>query len=199
MTPAIAIFATTPLATASLAAAAEEGGFNPLDLSQASGLFWTCVIFLVALVPIWKMVMGPITKALEDRDEKAAAAVAAAAQSSRDAESARMAVESKLAEAQTEAAKLVDAARGRAEAVERQLKDEAAKQAAALVDRARSEIQSEQDKAIAAIRREVVDVSLSAAEKVLARKVDGSDDKRLVEELVAAAGRAGAADRGRGA
>ena len=72
------------------------GGFNPLDLSHGGGLFWTVVIFLVALVPIWKMVMGPITKALAARDDQAAAAIASAEKAGRDAEIARAAVESKL-------------------------------------------------------------------------------------------------------
>lgn len=176
----------TPFLALLSAAAADEASFNPLDLSHGGGLFWTVVIFAVALVPIWKIVMGPIAHALEARDERATQAVAAAAQASRDAEAARMAVESKLSTAQTEAARLVDAARDRAEAVERQLKEEAAKQATALVERARTEIKNEQEKALAAIRREVVDVSLQAAEKVIRRKVDGSDDRRLVEELVSA-------------
>jgi F-type H+-transporting ATPase subunit b len=166
---------------------AEEGGFNPLDLSQGGGFFWTVVIFAVALVPIWKMVMGPITKGLIARDERATAAVAAAAQASKDAENAKIAVEQKLAAAQMEAGKLVDAARARAEAVERTLKDDASKQAAALLDRARTEIRGEQEKAIAAIRREVVDVSMQAAGAVLSRKVDTNDDRKLVEELVSAA------------
>jgi F-type H+-transporting ATPase subunit b len=164
-----------------------EGGFNPLDLSQGGGLFWTVVIFAVALVPIWKMVMGPITRGMEARDEKVASAIASAEKASRDAEAARQAVEAKLKEAQVEAGKLVEAARGRAEAVERQLKEDAAKQANALIERARTEIQNEQDKALSAIRREVVDVTLSAASQVVKRKIDAADDRRLVEELVAAA------------
>jgi F-type H+-transporting ATPase subunit b len=159
-------------------------------------LFWTCVIFGVALFPIWKLVMGPITKGLTERDERVNAAVTAAAQASKDAESARVVVEQKLAAAQLEAGKLVEAARARAEAVERTLKDEASKQAAALLDRARTEIQNEQEKAIAAIRREVVDVSMQAAGAVLSRKVDATDDRHLVEELVGAAGRGAVEQRG---
>jgi F-type H+-transporting ATPase subunit b len=177
----------TSLLILALFAPAEEGSFNPLDLAQGGGFFWTLVIFAVALVPIWKLVMGPITKGLLARDERATAALAAAAQASKDAENARIAVEQKLSSAQMEAGKLVDAARSRAEAVERSLKDDASKQAAALLDRARTEIRGEQEKAIAAIRREVVDVSMQAAGAVLQRKVDGTDDRRLVEELVSAA------------
>jgi len=167
--------------------AAEGGGFNPLDLSGIGGTFWTLVIFLVALVPIWKMVMGPITRALEARDEAAAAGLAAAQKASEEAQSARAAVESKLREAQVEAAKILDAARGRAEVVERELKDTAGREAQALLTRAKTEIKAEQDKALAAIRTQVVEVSMNAASQVLKRRVDSADDRRMVEELVAGA------------
>ncbi|MDZ4774699.1 MAG: F0F1 ATP synthase subunit B [Planctomycetota bacterium] len=175
--------------TIALLASEGEPGFNPLDLSHGGGLFWTVVIFLVALVPIWKMVMGPITKALEARDDKAAAAIASAEKASRDAGNALAAVESKLKEAQVESTKLVEAARARGEAVERQIKDDANKAATQMIERAKSEIKNEEAKALSAIRREVVDVSMNAAGQVLKRKVDGADDRRLVEELVSAAGK----------
>jgi len=162
------------------------GGFNPLDLSHGGGLFWTVVIFLVALIPIWKMVMGPITRALAARDDQATAAIALAEKASREAESARAEVSSKLAEARAEAQKLVEAARTRAEVVERQIKDDASKAANQMLERAKLEIKNEEAKALTAIRREVVDVSMSAAGQVLKRKVDAADDRRLVEELVAA-------------
>jgi len=167
------------------------GGFNPLSLNDGGGLFWTVVIFLVALVPIWKMVMGPITRAMEERDDKLASAIVSAEKASREAESAKNEVVGRLREAELEAAKLLDAARGRAETVERQLKDQAAKEAAAMLERAKSEIRGEQDRAISAIRREVVDLSLHAAGQVLHRKVDAQDDRRLVEELVSGASKGG--------
>lgn len=175
------------MGSAFLLLVSEEGpGFNPLDLRHGGGLFWTLVIFVVALPFIWKMVMGPITKALEARDEKASSAIAAAEKASRDAADANAAVQARLKEAQIEAGKLVDAARARAEVVERQLKDDAAKAASAMVERAKLEIRNEEAKALSAIRREVVDVTMNAAGQVLKRKVDGADDRRLVEELVTA-------------
>lgn len=167
--------------------AAEGGGFNPLALEGAGGTFWTLVIFAIALLPIWKLVMGPVTRALEARDEAAAAGLAAAQKASDEARHARAAVESKLREAQVEAAKLLDAARGRAEVVERDLKDAAAREAQAILTRAKAEIQAEQAKAMGAIRAQVVEVTLNAASQVLKRRVDSADDRRLVEELVAGA------------
>jgi F-type H+-transporting ATPase subunit b len=164
------------------------GGFNPLDPAGAGIALWTWVIFLVALVPIWKLVMGPITRGLIARDEKSTAAIAAAEAANKAAQEARAEVDRRLAEAQRESAAMVEAARARADAREKQLVEEAKKNAADLLERARAEIRAEQDKALATIRKQVVDLSLSAAGQVLKRKVDASDDRRLVEELVSAAG-----------
>ncbi|MCY2961786.1 MAG: F0F1 ATP synthase subunit B [Planctomycetota bacterium] len=176
--------------------ASEGGGFNPLDLNGIGGTFWTLVIFAIALLPIWKLVMGPVTRALEARDEAAAAGLAAAQKASEEAQNARAAVESKLRDAQVEASKILDAARGRAEVVERELKETAGREAQALLTRAKSEIKAEQDKALAAIRTQVVEVSMNAASQVLKRRVDSADDRRLVEEMVAGAS-SGTAPKGR--
>src|SRR5687767_3295680 len=117
----------------SIAVLAAEGGFNPLDLAAGGNFFWTLVIFLIALIPIWIVVMGPVTRALSARDAKVADAIAAAEKASLDAQNAKHAVEGKLKEAQLEAAKIVDAARARAEVVERDLKANAARESQAML------------------------------------------------------------------
>jgi len=169
---------------------AEGGGFNPLDLSQGGGLFWTVIIFLVSLPFIWKMVMGPITRALEARDDAASKAVRAAEQAQSGAEAAKAEISAQLAAARAQAAALLDEARVRGESREREIVDTAKKEAGALLERARIEIRAEQDKAIGTIRKQVVELSLSAASQVLKRKVDANDDRRLAEEMVAGAGTA---------
>ena len=176
-------------------AAAEGGGFNPLDPSGLGGLLWTLIIFVLALVPIWKFVMGPVTRALEERDECANRAIEAAQKASTEAEAARAEVEVKLGEARAEAAKLLAEARDRAEVREREIIGAAKQEASNLVESARSAIQAEQEKALAAIRSEVVELSLSAASQVLGRRVGSEDDRRLAAEMVGAAATAG----GRGA
>ena len=65
--------------------------------------------------------MGPVTSALEERDEHAARAIAAAEKASAEAEKARADVEVALGEAQAEAAKLLAEARQRAEAREHEI------------------------------------------------------------------------------
>jgi len=160
------------------------GNFDPFDMAAGGNLLWTWVIFLAALPFIWKIVMGPVTSALEQRDEHAAHAIAAAEKASAEAERARADVEVALGEAQAGAAKLLAEARQRAEAREHEIVEAAKQEATGMVEAARNAIHAEQDKAISAIRNEVVELSLNAASKVLERNVGSEDDRRLVSELV---------------
>ncbi len=171
-------------------ALAEGGGFNPLNVAGAGQFLWTFVIFVVALPFMWRVVFGKITEALVDRDAKSAEAVLAAERASEEAEKSRAAVEVALGEAQAEAAKLLGEARERAETRERDIVDKAKREAEAMIASARSTIHAEQEKALSAIRSEVVELSLQAAGRVLGRNVDSDDDRRLVSELVAGEGAA---------
>jgi F-type H+-transporting ATPase subunit b len=166
-------------------AAEGGGGFNPLEMAGGGNTLWTLVIFAIAVPIIWKVVMGPVTRALEERDDHAARAIAAAEKASGDAEKARADVEVALGEARAEAAELLAKARERAEGRQHEIVEAAKSEAAGMVDSARKAIRAEQDKAISTIRNEVVDIALNAAGKVLEREVSSEDDRRLVTEVVA--------------
>ncbi len=164
--------------------ATSEGGFNPLDVGGAGNFLWTIIIFVAALYPMWKMVFSKITESMENRDARAAEAIIAAERASVEAEKSRAAVEVALGEAHAEAAKLLVGARERAESRERDIIENAKSEATAMIEGARKTIQAEQDKALSAIRNEVVELSLQAASQVLGRSVGTEDDRRLVSELV---------------
>ncbi|MFT5463785.1 MAG: F-type H+-transporting ATPase subunit b [Planctomycetota bacterium] len=166
-------------------AVASGGGFNPLALEGGGNLLWTLVIFAIALPLMWKLVMGPVTSALEERDAHASRAIERAETASRDAERARADIEVKLGEAQAGAAQLMSDARERAEVREQKIVEAAKHEASSMIEQARGAIQAEQDKAISTIRNEVVELSMNAASKVLERNVGGEDDRRMVSELVA--------------
>ncbi len=165
-----------------------EGGFNPLDVGGAGNFIWTLVIFVIALPFMWKVVFGPITQALYERDSKANEAILAAERASEQAEKSRAEVEVALGEAQAEASKLLSGARERAEIRERDIVDNAKKEADAMIEQARTAISTEKEKALSTIRAEVVDLSLNAASKVLGRTVGSEDDRRLVGDLVSGQG-----------
>jgi F-type H+-transporting ATPase subunit b len=175
----------TTLAIAVPLASGGEGKFNPIDFATGGNLFWTLVIFGVSVPLIWKLVMGPVTRALEERDDRTTSAIAAAEKASADAQRARAELERSLAEAQASAAKLLGEARARAETRGQEIVEAARGEAGQLLESARRAIRIEQDKAIAAIRNEVVELSLRAATKVLDRNVASEDDRRLAAQVVA--------------
>lgn len=168
--------------------AAGGGGFNPLDIAAGGALFWTLVIFLLSLPFMWKLVFGPITAALAERDGQATAAIRAAEKAGEEAEEARAAIDVQLGEAKAEAQKMLTAAKDRAEVRERDIVETARKEADSMLNSARSAIQSEREKALSTIREEVVNLSLGAATKVLGRNVSSDDDRRMASELVSESG-----------
>jgi len=161
-----------------------EGGFNPVDLAAGGNFFWTGLIFLVSVPFIWMVVMGPVTRALEERDAKTERAIAAAEKAGKDAEEARARLEVTLGEARAEAAKLISEARVKGEARGHEIVEQAKSEAVQLLDGARKAIRAEQDKAISAIRNEVVELSLRAASQVLERNVGSDDDRRIARQVV---------------
>jgi len=164
----------------------EGSDYSPMDPGGFGGTLWTWIIFLIALPVIWIVVMGPVTRALSARDEQALAAIESAEKANQEAEKVRAEVEVKLGEAQASAAKMMSEARERAEKREHEVIEAAKKEAEALRERAKADIDTAKDQALAAIREQVVDLSLSAAGQVIQRRVDAEDDRRLVSELVSA-------------
>ncbi len=160
-----------------------EGGFNPLT-EQWGVLFWTWLIFLVSLPFMWKVVFGPIAKALKDRDQRAEDAIARAEEAKAAAERARSETEARLEEAREEARRQIQAARERAEAQHQELLAKAKEEAARERDRAADEIRAEKQRALAEIRDEVVDLTLTASAKLLGREIRDEDQKSFVQGFV---------------
>jgi len=113
----------------------------------------------------------------------------------------------RLAQAETEAGAELDKARqegqaliGQAQQMSTRIQDEA-RQAAradaeALLERARSEIQLERDAAIADLRREFADLTITAAERVIRLSLDRKAHRELIEEVLAEAPQGGEGGNG---
>jgi|FLOH01.1.fsa_nt_gi F-type H+-transporting ATPase subunit b len=163
---------------------ASAGGFNPLAPDTAGQALWTLIIFGLSVPFIWKIVLGPIVIALEDRDGHAKEAILAAESAKEEAERVRAEVEVSLGEARAESAREMKEARERGEKRALEIIASAESKAKDLIVSAQATIRSEQEKAVSAIRSEVVELSLHAASAILGRSVDSEDDRRLVTEVV---------------
>lgn len=131
-----------------------------------------------------RFVWPPITKALQERQERIAEGLAAADRGHRDLELAQESVKKHLKDAKTQCHDLIEDAKKQAQHV----LDLAKTQAKELADRQKIQAQSEIDvmvqQAKDALRTQVADIALLSAEKILARKIDDNTHHEMVDVLI---------------
>jgi len=162
---------------------ASGGGFNPFEFAGGA-TFWTWVIFLGSLVPMWKFVFGPITKALSERDAKVENAIKAADEARRKSEEQAAAAKVELDRARSDAKRMVDEATTRAERQAQESLAKAKEEAERQLKRARDEIAAEKQKALAEIRKEVVDLTIQSTGRLLRRDVNDEAHKKVVNDFL---------------
>jgi F-type H+-transporting ATPase subunit b len=169
------------------------GGAIALSAAEtASGLqinlFWIIVAalnFIVLLVILSTFALGPLRRMLEERRARIEEGLRDAEQARRDRESAEQERLAALQEARREANEIL--ARSQKVAQETRDADIAATKAdlERMRERAAAEIESEKQRAITELRREVADLALRAAGKVVGETLTGERERRLVEEFLA--------------
>jgi F-type H+-transporting ATPase subunit b len=182
---------------------AAEGGGGLYDINTGLSA-WTLIVFALLVVILGKFAWGPILKNVESREKNIQSAIDEAAR--RNVEAAKLLDEHKaqLADARRQANELIAEGRSAGEGVRKTIEEKARAEAQQIVERARQEIERERDAAIAALRKESVDLALAAAAKLMQQNLDASKDRQLVErylsDLSAEAGaKDGAASRKAGA
>ena len=181
----IALLSTMLLAGAVRPAFAADRG--PLDVEPGL-MIWTIIVFLLLLFVLWKAAWPQILGAVEAREQRLEAQIAETERNR--VESARLLDEHRklVADAKTSAQSILTDARGVAER-ERALAIEKTKvEQGELLDRARREIAAERDRALADLRREAVDLSLSAAGKLIGARMDSEADRALVTSFLESIG-----------
>ena len=155
---------------------------NPL-VQLDPGLFvWTILTFLLLLTVLAKFAWKPLLKLLKDREDLIRSSL-------EDAEKAQ----TELARLNAEGEKIINKARSEAQKILSQGKASAVKmkeeilidskeKAKTITDNAENQIRIEKDKAIAEIKGEVVNLSISMAEKLIRKNLSADENKALIEE-----------------
>lgn len=155
---------------------------NPL-VQLDPGLFvWTIITFLLLLTVLAKFAWKPLLNILKEREDFIKSSL-------NDAEKAQQ----ELARLNAEGEVIINKARGEAQSILAQgkaaatkLKDEtlndAKEKANMVIADAEKQIQVQKEKAIAEIKGEVVNLSLSVAEKLIKKNLSADDNKALIDE-----------------
>jgi F-type H+-transporting ATPase subunit b len=155
---------------------------NPLVQPDPGLYIWTIATFLILLWLLAKFAWRPLLAALEQRQETIRKSLDDAQQAKQDLE--RLNAESRkiLAEARVQAEQILSLTRTDASRLRDELKQKAQSEAAGVIKNAERQIEMETARAIQQIRNEAVDISIAIASKVLERNVTKEDNERLIEE-----------------
>lgn len=173
--------------TALFAVLASGGGgaeYKPIDPSWAPFL-WTWAIFIGLVLILRTFAWKPLLAAVEAREKRIADSLKKAEEVQRAAADIAARQEAVLAEAQLKAKAVLDDARSQSEDYRKRELERAKTDADAFLDRAKKEIGLEEIRVRDALRREVVELTLEVASKVLERNVTSDDDRRLADRLLA--------------
>lgn len=147
-------------------------------------MFWTIVNFLILAFLLAKFAWKPLLKSLKEREDKIANDVASAQQARNEAQRIQKELEARLESiAKESSAKLKEAAALGAK--EREAILSAAKaEAHTLINQARAEIEAQTEKAVEAVKKEVINTAMLAVKKVIAKEADAQTNAKLVEDLL---------------
>lgn len=186
MTQALAVTAFQPMLT-TVASDGGKGLGALLDFIPGATI-WTWIAFLVALPVMWKMVYGPITKALEDRDRKVEDAIAAAEVARQQAEQQMAQAKAELDKARADSKRMVEEAVARAERQAAEAQRAAEERMKAQQQKAQAEIDAQKRAALQEIRNEAVNLTISATKMLLKKDVNDDAHRQLVRDFVSSGG-----------
>lgn len=153
--------------------------FTPFSINKGM-MFWTLIVFGALVIVLWRFGWPALLKTVEEREARIAKQLADAEQA--NAEAARLLEEHRaaLAKARSEAQEILAGAKALSQKEREQLLAKTREEQEQLLERARRDIESEKEKAILALRREAVDLSIAAASKLVESNLDSDTNRRLV-------------------
>jgi F-type H+-transporting ATPase subunit b len=159
------------------------GGFASLGVNLPL-LVVFIINFIVLFVLLRLFLYKPVMKMLDERAKRAKDAMELAESTKKEFEQAKVEVQKQIEKGRQEAQAVLTQAVQVGERLKEESRQEAQKQAQAIIDRTRAELETERDKIVGDLRREFVDISISAAEKVIKETLDKEKQRKLIEETL---------------
>src|SRR5467141_778225 len=171
--------------------AAESGaGGGPFDINPGL-IIWTLVVFGILLLILWRWGFPVLLKSVEERERRIQKQLEDAAKANAEAQRLLEEHKKQIAAAHNQAQEILAKAKTESQKERETLLAKAREEYDALLNRARKDIDAEKEKAIQALRREAVDLSIAAASRVIEANLDTDANRKLVSEFLDSIGQAG--------
>ena len=165
------------------AATEGESTSNPI-IPELFEVVWGTIAFFVLLIVMWKFALPPIRRAMEARTERIQGDLDAAATAKTEAEELRASYDARLAEANAEAARIIEEARAKAEEVRQERLAAIEPEIAERRAQAEADIEAARERAMAEVRADITSIAVSAAEQVVMASIDEAAHAQLIEDYI---------------
>ncbi|MGZ3592953.1 MAG: F0F1 ATP synthase subunit B [Thermodesulfobacteriota bacterium] len=142
------------------------------------------VNFIILFVLLRLFLFKPVLKMLDERTKRTKDAMELAEVTKKEFEQAKVEVQKQIEKGRQEAQAIIAQAMQVGERLKEESRQEATKRAQVIVDRTRAELEAERDKIVGDLRREFVNISIAAAEKVIKETLDKEKHRKLIEETL---------------
>jgi F-type H+-transporting ATPase subunit b len=146
-------------------------------------IIWTMLTFALLVVLLGKFAWKPLLRAIEERENYLRAEKEAAEQAKNAAEKIRNELDERLSVIRGEAQATIEAAYAEGAQARNEIVEEAKGTARAMMEKARRELEAEKQRLVDELRKEVAELSVMAAEKILKRKMDSAIQKEVLEDF----------------
>jgi F-type H+-transporting ATPase subunit b len=157
-------------------------------ISINATLILTMLNFILLVILLRAILFKPLLKYLDERSKTIAESLRQAEENRIRSEEIHIEHDNIVREARTKAAEIVEEAVGAASDESRDIIKAAREQAQETVDAAKDEILTEAERIKRDLRKEMAELSISLAEKVLVREIRESDHRDLINKSFGALG-----------
>ncbi len=147
-------------------------------------MIWTWITFLVVLAILSKVALRPILSTIENREKAIRQDLEQAQKQREEAQQLLEQHRKMMAEAESEAQRLLKESRELADQKRQELLKQAKEQSQKLVEQAKKEIEQEKENALASLKAEVADLAITAAEKIIMHNLDKEKQKEIVDQYI---------------
>jgi F-type H+-transporting ATPase subunit b len=163
--------------------AQEENGGGLIDVVPGL-MIWTVITFAIVLFVLRRVAFGRIQALIDERRDRIRQALDEADKAREEARQLRELTQQEREEAKGERERILEESRKQGQQQFQQAREQAAKDLERRLEENRKAIDAENVKLREAIRRDVVELTLLASEKVTGKVLDSDDQRRLIDETI---------------
>ena len=168
---------------ASEGAGAETSVLGSLGINVQLFVF-QLINFVVVAIIIWFLILKPLTKKMAERQQIIEKSLDDAKKIDENLKKSEQQYQVRVDEAKVEYNKIQEKATADAEQLSQELKAKVKGEIELLLDQAKRNINIEKDEMVAGLKKETVNLVVSALEKIINEKMTTDKDIKIVEEMI---------------